>query len=174
MDRRASSPRQRRSFVVTEAEYLASITGVMEKEVSAEVVQVVLDAIAAAGQETAPHGSSEIVEKLTRECPDCEGSLGGGGGNTDEPSWTCTTCVWGRDHFLTARQRELLILVLDDLPAGVPLLDAEQTAALVDAHARLKMTVRPAYCSKCQCRTEGFVTDDDRPLCEGCRSELQS
>jgi hypothetical protein len=43
-----------------------------------------------------PIGTQEQIDKLTDECPDCHGEVGGGGGNSDEPAWTCSPCVGGR------------------------------------------------------------------------------
>lgn len=123
------------------ADRLVATAKIMEGELDYEDALLVIGAIEAEGMEVAPHGSMEIVEKLTRVCPDCEGSLGGGGGNSGEPEWHCTTCVGGR-VVLTPQQRELLVLLLDDAPDGVPLFDAEQTAALVEAREVLA-TVPP-------------------------------
>lgn len=79
------------------AEYLAGIAGTMEyPDFTMAQAQIVLDAIEAAGEEVAPHGTREQIEKLTVQCPDCDGEVGGGGGNSDEPEWTCSTCVGGR------------------------------------------------------------------------------
>ena len=95
------------------AERLAKTAEIMEQpQLSAALAQVALDALDANGQEVAEIGSKEQIEGLTEECPDCHGEVGGGGGNSDEPEWTCETCIWGRvpkAEKQLAEQRERLL-----------------------------------------------------------------
>jgi hypothetical protein len=69
----------------------------------------------------------KVLDALTETCPDCEGEIGGGGGNSDEPEWHCSTCIGGRvvkkDTLDSARregaeeERERLIAAALDTPA---------------------------------------------------------